>query len=158
MADGRPSSFIVMKDWVVWTSGEEPRRLPNPYAPHTKRVLSHDGQSVVVTPPFPSESYCPRIPRCDVGPVMTGVVATPHDVQTGNLLWTLEGRSEWGRNIPPPAFSPEGGHVLIGMPVLAGKSYVAVVEVRGGRVLQRLNTFEGTNTRSDLRRMASRHG
>jgi hypothetical protein len=145
MADGRPRSFIVMEDWVVWTLGEEPRRLPNPYPPHTKHVLSPDGQRVVVTPPFPSESYCPRVPPCHIGPVMSGVVAALHDVQTGNLLWTLEGRSEWGRNIPPPAFSPDGGHVLVGMPVLAGESYVAVVEVRGGRVVQRLNTFEGTN-------------
>ena len=50
-----------------------------------------------------------------------------------------------GRYIPPPAFSPDGGHVLVGMPVQAGESYVAVVEVRGGRVVQRLNRFEGTN-------------
>jgi hypothetical protein len=144
MADGRPRSFIVMEDWVVWTLGEEPRRLPNPYPPHTRHVLSPDGERVVVTPPFPSESYCPRVPPCHVGPAMSGVVAALHDVRTGNLLWTLEGRSEWG-NIPLPAFSPDGGHVLIGMPVLAGESYVAVVEVRGGRVVQRLNTFEGTN-------------
>jgi hypothetical protein len=76
---------------------------------------------------------------------MTGVVAALHNLRTGNLLWTLEGRSEWGRSIPRPAFSPDDGHVLVGMPVLAGESQVAVVEVRGGRVVQRLNTFEGTN-------------
>jgi len=51
LPDGRVRVLLDVGSWVVWTQGEAPRVLPNPYPGewHSRMVLSPDGSRVLVS-------------------------------------------------------------------------------------------------------------
>ena len=87
MPDGRMRLFAVMsarksrdpdqwvQTWLVWTEGESPRLLPQPYAEHhnARYGLSPDGATVLAVLPLGPGMMCSRIGGCQVtGPPVGG--------------------------------------------------------------------------------------
>jgi hypothetical protein len=139
---GKPRAlFRTASSWVVWTQGDPPRRLSDPYlGERVDLTLSPDGRKVLVGRRLPTSSMCTRDGKCEVGPRVEGVVAALHDLSTGARLWTVTGEDVWGSATLDPAFSPDGRWLLIGLPRVDGETDVAVVSVADGKVLQRLGS------------------
>ena len=139
---GKPRAlFRTGSSWVVWTQGDPPRRLPDPYiGERTNLALSPDGRTVLVGRRLPTSSMCTRDGKCRAGPLVEGVVAALHDLSTGALLWTVTGKAIWGGDALDPAFSPDGRRLLIGLPRVDGGTDVALISIADGKVLQRLGS------------------
>jgi hypothetical protein len=151
MPDGRMRLFAVMsarknrdpdqwvQTWLVWTEGESPRLLPQPYAEqhHSRYGLSPDGATVLAVLPLGPGMMCGRIGGCQVtGPPVEGPLVVAHDLATGAVLWTLRATAAEPGNRRVPAISPNGRLALVELPGPA----LGVVDMADGRVLQTLAT------------------
>jgi hypothetical protein len=151
MPDGRLRLFAVMsarksrdpdqwvQTWLVWTEGESPRLLPQPYAEHhnARYGLSPDGATVLAVLPLGPGMMCSRIGGCQVtGPPVEGPLVVVHDLATGAVLWTLRATADVPNNRRVPVVSPNGRLALVELPGPA----LGVVDMADGRVLQTLAT------------------
>ena len=151
MPDGRMRLFAVMsarksrdpdqwlQTWLVWTEGESPRLLPQPYAEqhHSRYGLSPDGATVLAVLPLGPGMMCGRIGGCQVtGPPVEGPLVVAHDLATGAVLWTLRATAAEPGNRRVPVISPNGRLALVELPGPA----LGVVDMTDGRLLQTIAT------------------
>jgi hypothetical protein len=147
MPDGRMRLFAVMsarksrdpdqwvQTWLVWTEGESPRLLPQPYAQlhHARYGLSPDGATLLAVLPLGPGMMCSRIGGCQVtGPPVEGPLVVAHDLATGAVLWTLRATAAEPGNRRVPVVSPNGRLALVELPGPA----LGVLDMTDGRLLQ----------------------
>jgi hypothetical protein len=148
LSDGRMQAFlsVIMPDgssfWIVWTQGEPPRVLPNPYSGEKiSAAMSSDGNRLlIVRQNLQMVGSCPDIPGrgCEaVGPPVEGVLTAMHDLQSGSTMWSRRERITTlvGR-YPVPALSDDGRYGLIALPNAGpDRSYsIALISTRDGSV------------------------
>ena len=152
LPDGRLRAFVRIsgQSWVVWTQGEPPRYLPDPYPAQEgiKTAISADGARVlVVRTSHRVTQVCPRAPPCwPPGPPVDGVLAALYDLDTGRTIWTHRVRiTSPGLEYPTPELSDDGRYALIGLPPNNEPiPYdLALISMRDGSVQQRFPVAEG---------------
>lgn len=133
--------------WIVWTQGETPRRLES-LNNHPNTVtrggfaLAPDGRTAVITTVLAAHYPCPADATCDV-PVIpaAGRYAALVSVETGQVLWRLEGRTDQvGVQYRQPAFHPNGQIVAIQAPPGEGAREIVLVRVERGEVIAVVET------------------
>lgn len=148
LPDGRLRALLRFDQWIVWTEGERPRALTDPY-PRLHNVdlaFTPDGSRVLVSLPLPTTTMCPRLPPCLEGPVVEGPVAALHDLRTGAQLWTVRGQDQHGGSRARPVVSPDGRYGFVPLPAMNGRQQFVVVSMKNGRVLQRVGTTADSRT------------
>jgi hypothetical protein len=117
LPDGRVRVFLsVVESWVVWTQGETPRIMPDPYRETTTMALSPDGARLLVVRNLHVDETCTITgDHCRYGPPVEGALATLHDTATGQALWTYRTTAQRNYAYPAPAISPDGRYALIAL-------------------------------------------
>jgi hypothetical protein len=139
--------------WVVWTQGEPPRILPNPYPVEerdNKMAISRDGTRLLVARLRCDGGYDeieesnlqrrPPIPPCK--PV-EGVIAALYDLDTGRRLWDVRETVLRLNLYPNPAISEDGRYALVGLPYNAPPDphpQVALISMEDGKIVQRFRS------------------
>lgn len=134
--------------WLVWTQGETPRIWPAPYPGdhHNPLALSPDGSKLLAVRPLQPDGVqveC-RAPPCR-GPQpppptpRSGPVAELIDVASRQVLWRVSARADrfWNR-ASAPAISGDGRHALIEIPPTSDRAPIALIDMRTGRIVQRI--------------------
>jgi hypothetical protein len=140
LPDGRVRALLRVGQWVVWTQGDAPRTLPDPYAgeSHGRMVLAPDGERVLVGRLLRTAGGVCIEPRgCFPGQPVEGVLAALHDVATGRELWTIRAAVNRDLEFPTPAISPDGRYALVGL-VPDKRPLIALVAMDSGEIVQRL--------------------
>jgi hypothetical protein len=119
LPDGRVRALLSVGQWVVWTQGEAPRTMPDPYADEIglRMVLSPDGSRVLVGRLLRTEgSVCHRANYdCGPGRAVEGILAAVHDLGTGRALWTIRATATADYEFPTPAIGQNGLYALVGL-------------------------------------------
>ncbi|HEV7658644.1 MAG TPA: hypothetical protein VGO55_02240 [Allosphingosinicella sp.] len=142
LPDGRLRAVLATSDWQLWTQGEQPRRVRNPYPDDRSydMALAPGGNHVLVARALRTEgTICyEHDPRgCVPGRPVEGVLVAFHDARTGAARWTIRARVIRDHGYPTPAISPDGRFALIGLP--DGEDLrVALVSMRDGAIVQQL--------------------
>jgi hypothetical protein len=139
----------ALNQWVVWTQGEPPRMLPNPYSDpherHDKMAISRDGSRLLVARLHCDGGYDdvrehdgvlqrrPMQPPCK--PVES-VIAALHDLETGRQLWDVRAIVYQNALYPNPAISDDGRYALVGLPSKGPRSQIAVISMDDGKIVQ----------------------
>jgi hypothetical protein len=130
-----------IRSWLVWTEGETPRLLPQPYPqPNVGYGLAPDGATVLAVLPLGPDTLCGRTGGCQsVGPPAEGPLVVAHDLLTGAVIWTLRATAGFAKNYATPVVSPDGRLALVALPSPDGG--VGVVDMTNGQILQRLRAI-----------------
>ncbi|MDB5599719.1 MAG: hypothetical protein JWN71_1763 [Xanthobacteraceae bacterium] len=135
----------VANQWAVWTQGEPPRMLSNPYPEerHNKMAISRDGSRLLVTRLACDGGHDavkddgllrrPMAPPCK--PVES-VIAALHDLETGRQLWEIRETVYRTELYPNPAISDDGRYALVGLPYNPPDSKVALISMAEGSIVQ----------------------
>lgn len=149
-ADGRLFVLMWMSGdsdrgrWFVWHQNaplretrldvERPGSMPFSVSPDTKTVLvMHNLTATGIVCETWSRQECPPLTP------VTGTVADLRDVNTGQILWSLEGTAANFSRSLKPAISKDGTLALISLPMSDGAASVALISMQDGRILQRLD-------------------
>ncbi|ANW04305.1 PD40 domain-containing protein [Bradyrhizobium icense] len=151
LRDGKVRTLLNVGRWVVWTEGQAPVTITDPYADdfysHSHIVMSPDGSRVLVARFIgPREMICERRPRPDCGtrdPPVEGVIAAMHDLEDGRLLWSIRATVSYKYEGPPPAISPDGRFALIELPPEGDRPLIALVALEDGRIVQTIPAPSG---------------
>ena len=145
LQNGKVRALLSALDqWVVWTQGEPPRILPNPYPQerHNKLAISRDGSNLLVARLHCDGGYdetrehdgmlerAPMWPPCK--PVES-VIAALHDLETGRRLWEVRATVPRTGSYPNPAISDDGRYALVGLP---SHSQLALISMDDGKIVQ----------------------
>jgi hypothetical protein len=139
LPDGRVRALLSVASWVVWTQGETPRVLPDPYPgeAHSRMVLSPDGSRVLVSRLHRTNGgYCIEPRGCFPGRPVEGVLAALRELATGRELWTIRATATNDYEFPMPAISQDGRHALIGLMPQRTNVRIALVSMDDGKILQ----------------------
>jgi hypothetical protein len=117
LPDGRVRVFVSAVDsWVIWTQGEAPQIMPDPYRETTNMALSPNGARLLVARNLYVDETCTITgDDCRYGPPVEGALATLHDAATGQALWTYRTIAHRNYAYPPPVISPDGRYALIAL-------------------------------------------
>ena len=151
LPDGKVRTLLNVGRWVVWTEGQVPVTITDPYADdvysHSHIVMSPDGSRVLVARFFgPMEMICERRPRPDCGtrgPPVEGVLAAMHDLEDGRLLWSIRATVSYRYEGPAPAISPDGRFALIELPPEGARPLIALVALEDGKIVQTIPAPSG---------------
>ena len=142
LADGKVRTLIDVGPWIVWTEGQAPLALANPYAAHVDGhiVMSPDGSRVLVARLLRvQETICERSRSCPAqapAEPFEGVLAAMHDITDGHLLWTIRATVSRNYELPVPAISPDGRFALIALPPEGtGPLLIALVALDDGKIV-----------------------
>lgn len=139
LADGRLRALLRVQKWVLWTQGEPPQVLPDPYAGRQVALtLTPDGGSVLVDLPLLTKTSCGLMSPCKIGPPVTGPVLALHDLTDGRRLWLRNATAAYDWDHPRPAVSPDGRMAIAGLPSEGGEPRLGLVSTKDGRLLQTL--------------------
>jgi hypothetical protein len=142
----------ALDQWVVWTQGEPPRILPNPYSDpqegSNKMSISRDGSRLLLA----------RI-HCDAGGVgydsnlqrghssppckpVESVIAALYDLDTGRQLWDVRATVPRLDFYPNPAISEDGRYALVGLPYdgPGPHTQIALISMDDGKIVQRFRS------------------
>jgi hypothetical protein len=134
--------------WFLWTQGEPPVEWPRPDEDRALPLtFSPNGRSLLVVRPLqPSgvQTSC-RIPCRPPPPPpepVSGTVAALIDVASQRVLWQVRARtiSFWDQSMAP-AISPDGRYALIELPPDQTRRWLVLIDMRTGRIIQRLAPF-----------------
>lgn len=133
--------------WLVWTQGEALRVWPAPYPGDRSNpvAFSPDGSKLLVVRPLQPDGVqiqC-RIPcRGPPPPPPTpvdGYAAELIDIASGRVLWRVPARADqFWRTRAPPVISGDGRYALIQTPPEGDRNSIAVIDMRTGRIVQRI--------------------
>lgn len=138
LKDGRLRALLSVGDWVLWTQGETPVTLRDPYDGERfhRMIMSPDGSAALVGRLLRTEGgICGPIRGCTPGRPVEGVLAALHDVMTGQPRWAIRATVTNDYEFPTPAISPDGRYALIGL-VPTDRPYIAVVTMDRGEIVQ----------------------
>jgi len=143
-----PQQAPIMRPafWLLWDQGRPPEEWPQPDANPQAMPLafSPGGETVLVIrslqPNGIQISDCRRCPPPPSPEPATGPVAELVDVASRRVRWRVPSRAThfWSQTMRP-AISPDGRYALIQLPSDAERQWVALIDMRNGRVLQRLS-------------------
>jgi hypothetical protein len=153
LPNGKLRAVVSAHDrWAVWTQGQSPRMLRNPYIGDppipafdifNKMSISPDGSRLLVTrstcdggyedPPPDRGGHWGMPSRCK--PVES-VIAALHDLSTGRALWTIRAIIQQPNSSITPAISDDGRYAFIAFPYNGGHSQIALVSMDDGRTVQ----------------------
>ena len=140
LPDGRVRALLSLRQWVVWTQGEVPRTVPDPYADEigVRMVLSPDGSRVLVGRLLRTEGgVCYRAGSgCVPGRAVEGILAAVHDLGTGRALWTIRATVTADYEFPTPAISQNGRYALVGLVPADARPLIALVSMDDGKIVQ----------------------
>jgi hypothetical protein len=140
LPDGRVRALLRVGQWVVWTQGEAPRAMPDPYADEIglRMVLSPDGSRVLVGRLLRTKgSICYRANYgCEPGRAVEGILAAVHDLGTGQALWTIRATATADYEFPTPAISQNGRYALVGLMPADARPLIALVFMDDGKIVQ----------------------
>jgi hypothetical protein len=140
LPDGRVRALLSLRQWVVWTQGETPRTVPDPYADRIglRMVLSPDGSRVLVGRLLRTEGgVCYReLYGCAPGRAVEGILAAVHDLGTGRALWTIRATAAADYEFPTPAISQNGRYALVGLVPTDARPLIALVSMDDGKIVQ----------------------
>ena len=155
--DGRLRAFIRTawrgsSRWTVWTQGESPRFLSDPYPVssvdrlaaftnfNVATAISADGARLLIARNLRPEVVCiePATGCRPASPPVEGVLAALHDLETGATLWSYRARSTNVDQYARPELSDDGQYALIGLPASGTppKYSIALLSPRDGSVQQ----------------------
>jgi len=143
LADGKVRTLIDVGQWIVWTEGQVPLVLANPYAADFDGhiVMSPDGWRVLVARLLRvQETLCERGRSCPAqapAEPVQGAIAAMHDITDGHLLWTIRATLSRNYEFPVPAISPDGRFALIGLPP-EDHALIALVAMADGKIVQKI--------------------
>jgi len=150
LADGRIRVLLLREEgWLIWTRGQKPSRLPalSLDQRYIKVTLTPDGEHVLVASALPTRTICPRVPPCEVGPVVEGTVAELRELRSGKTLWSISGKDQWGTSVMAPAISPNGRFALVKLPAVVGREpSIALVSMGDGGTLQLFPGYGNSDT------------
>jgi len=136
--------------WLVWTQGQAPRIWPAPFPDdrHNPLALSPDGSKLLVVRPLQPDGVqtdcripCRRPPPPPPTPV-SGPVAELIDIASRRVLWRVPARAaQFWRQSAPPVISQDGRHALIELPPEGDRAPIALIDMRTGRIVQRIAPF-----------------
>ncbi len=152
----RYSNTISEKKWIVWTQGEKPQLLDNPYSElggtYAKIyiTLTPDGTGVLVSQllrtkgaiirEIGSKDYA-KYSGYTAGKPVEGILAVLYDLDTSKERWRIEARVTKDSNPPPkPVISGDGKFALLSFPADGENAYTALISMNEGKTLQRLPT------------------
>ncbi len=142
----------ALDQWVVWTQGEPPRILSNPYSGpqegNNKMAISRDGSRLLLA----------RL-HCDAGGVgydsnlqrghssppckpVESVIAALYDLDTGRQLWDVRATVPRLDFYPNPAISEDGRYGLVGLPYdgPGPHAQIALISMDDGKIVQRFRS------------------
>jgi hypothetical protein len=143
----------ALDQWVVWTQGEPPRILSNPYSDpqegNNKMAISRDGSRLLLA----------RL-HCDAGGVgydsnlqrghssppckpVESVIAALYDLDTGRQLWDVRATVPRLDFYPNPAISEDGRYGLVGLPYdgPGPHAQIALISMDDGKIVQRFRSL-----------------
>jgi hypothetical protein len=141
LPDGRVRVLLSVGQWIVWTQGEAPRILPDPYAgeSHSRMVLSPDGSRILVGRMLRTDGgFCGRVGGCLPGRPVEGVLAALHDLKTGREIWALRATAIADFEFPSPAISPDGRYAMVGLMPGDVRPLIALISMNDGKTVQTL--------------------
>lgn len=136
---GKVRALLDIGEWLVWTQGEPPRVLANPYAVemHNRMTIAPDGNRILIGRLLRTNGgMCGRIGGCKPGTPVEGILAALHDLDTGALVWSLRATVTNDHEFPTPAISPDGRHALIGLVPDGERLLIALVSMQDGTIVQ----------------------
>jgi hypothetical protein len=143
LPDGRVRLlFRAARQWVVWTQGQPPGVLPDPYASDlalSYLALSPDGSGVLIGRDLRTRGWIHiRGQGTILGEPAEGVLLALHDVETGRELWTIRATAVRHFAFPAPAISPDGRTALVGLMPTEGVPPIGLISMQDGTILQTL--------------------
>ena len=140
--DGKLRALLSVGEWIVWTQGEPPRAIADPYATesHNRMTIAPDGSTVLIGRLLRTRGgICgggQRVGGCRPGDPVEGTLAALHSLETGQLLWSVSARVANNHEYPQPAISPDGRYALVGLVPEEARIPVALVSMSDGRIVQ----------------------
>jgi hypothetical protein len=145
LPDGRVRLlFRAGPQWIVWTQGQRPVVLPDPYPygiemPPSHLVLSPDGSRVLIGRHLRTHGGIHIRGQGTIpGKPVEGVLAALHDVDTGRELWTMRATAVHDFGFPAPSISPDGRTALVGLMPTEGIPPIGLISAQDGKILQTL--------------------
>jgi hypothetical protein len=141
LQSGKVQVLLRVRQWVVWTEGQSPYVIPDPYAADfgTRVVMTPDGSRILVGRQLRTEGafICERRPDCSrPGRPVEGVLAAMHDLATGRLLWRIRATVTTDHKFPTPAISPDARFALVGLVPDGAGPQIALVKLEDGSIVQ----------------------
>jgi hypothetical protein len=141
LPNGKVRTLLSVGQWVVWTEGQPPITMADPYAADFDNhiVISPDGSRVLVGRLLRTEGavICERQPDCSkAGRPVEGILAAMHDLENGRLIWSIRATVTADYQFPTPAISPDARFALVGLVPESARPLIALVTLEGGRIVQ----------------------
>jgi hypothetical protein len=141
LPDGRVLALLSVGQWVVWTEGEAPRILPDPYVDefNNRMAIAPDGSRVLIGRLLRTKGgMCGRTGGCTPGEPVEDVLADLRDLATGQMLWSIRATVTSDYEFPTPAISPDGRYALVGLVPQGTRPVIALIAMQDGKIVQTL--------------------
>jgi hypothetical protein len=141
LPNGKVRTLLDIGPWVVWTEGQAPVTITNPYAADFDGhvVISPDGSQLLVTRLLRTEGQVICEHRnCNgaAGRPVEGVLAALHDLEDGHLIWSIHATVTNDYEFPMPAISRDGRFALVGLVPENARPLIALVLMADGKIAQ----------------------
>jgi hypothetical protein len=148
LSNGKVRTLLSVGEWVVWTEGQPPIAIADPYAADFDSyiVMSPDGSRVLVGRLLRTKGamICEHKPGCGTaGRPVEGVLAAMHDLVDGRLLWSIRATVTYDYEFPSPAISPDARFALVGLVPEGAGPLIALVALEDGRIVQTIPAPSG---------------
>lgn len=154
LPDGRVRALLSVGQWVVWTEGETPRVLPDPYVGefHNRLAISPDGSRLLIGHLLRTDGgICGRVGGCRPGRPVEGILADLRDLRSGQVLWSIRATVTADHEFSTPAISPDGRYALIGLVPQSERPLIALITMEDGKIVQTFPSPGGVYTMGFVR-------
>lgn len=151
LPNGKARAVLNADDWIIWTEGELPRVIINPYPPSRNLhrgmfAMTPEGDAFLVSALLQASGrYCEwwDTSACPIPTPAEGVWSSLHDATTGKTIWQIEGAAtQIGANYLAPEISPKGNLALIALPENGTEPNLALVSMADGSILQKFSAAQ----------------
>ena len=130
--------------WALWTQGEPPRVVADPYPDErhvSKFTMSLDGSRVLVSRVAcvgGFESIGDGRHGVTTCKPVESAIASLHDVETGQEIWSIRATVSRPSYAPTPAISDDGNYALVELPTTVPRPLIALISMSDGKIVQTL--------------------